>query len=55
MAVKIKHRFLLFTCPACKHVFKWIDERYPTCCPECGKPADFKKHAEFESTAEVKY
>lgn len=29
--------FRMFGCHACHHIFRWIDERLPTFCPECGK------------------
>lgn len=26
----------VLVCHQCRHVYKWIDERMPTFCPECG-------------------
>jgi hypothetical protein len=29
--------YRLLTCPYCSYIFGWIEERMPTCCPECGR------------------
>jgi hypothetical protein len=29
--------FKLFTMPCCGHMLCWVNPRYPSYCPECGK------------------
>lgn len=29
-------RYIIYVCKSCKHIFEWIDDRFPNYCPECG-------------------
>lgn len=45
--------YRMLVCKTCKHVYRWIDERMPTFCPECGKIAYKNVSTEFEQTNAV--